>query len=308
MNQTATRRGFLKGAIGLGLVASLPRSAFALQGHAVVADEAWASVLDLGDRTWGVISKPLEGSFVTTCNGGAIAGRERVLAFDGYNQDEGAAWVGQQIEALAGRWPTDVVLSHHHGDHVAGVGGFASGGHEPQLWLTQAIRDRLTNAEGAAAALLEKANILSPTESTELDLGGRTVVLTPTSGHTPSDIVARVDDRVTFCGDLVWNDLFPNYMDAIPTELSRSVAAIVGDAATIRVPGHGPLPDSARLRQFQAVLDAIERQGRASFEAGRTPSEAAAGFTLPESVGSWVLFNPRYFETAFTAWHRELAG
>lgn len=302
-----SRRSFLQQAAGLGLLATaLPRGSF---GQEVVAAEQWADIVALGDGTWGVVSKPLEGSFVTTCNGGFVAGRERVLAFDGYNQDQGASWVGEQIQSLAGRWPTDVVLSHHHGDHVAGVGGFLSDGHRPQLWLTQAVLARLRPTfEGAAAGMLEDAKILSGSEPTSLDLGGRSVVLTPYSGHTASDVVARVDDRVTFCGDLVWNDLFPNYMDATPSALRESVGAIAGDSSTIRVPGHGPLPDAARMVQYLAVLDAVEEEGRSSFEAGRPPAAAAADFALSSTLGSWVLFNPKYFETAFVAWHRELSG
>ena len=58
---------------------------------------------------------------------------------------------------------------------------------------------------------------ISEPEATSLDLGGRTVTIAPSSGHTASDVTVDVPDAgVLFCGDLVWNAMFPNYVDARP--------------------------------------------------------------------------------------------
>ena len=35
---------------------------------------------------------------------------------------------------------------------------------------------------------------------------------------------------------------------------------------------------------------------------------AGAGYALPASLGEWVLFNKVFFERAFIAWNKELAG
>jgi len=305
-----SRRAVMKGAGAVLATAWLPRVALARQpASELITDDPGASILALDDGVWAVISKPLGGASPTLSNGGVVVGRDRVLVFDGFARPEGARWVVEQIEQHVGRRPTDVVVSHHHGDHVGGLGGFVEGTDSPpQVWVTQTIRDRVQpTAQGAAGDLLAAATIVAEDAPTTIDLGGRQIELTPMSGHTPSDVVGRLGDQVTFCGDLVWNDLFPNYMDAIPTQLRQTVTTVIGDGATAHVPGHGPLPTPERLTHYSEILDLMEELGRRSFEAGTTPAEAAAELTrLPESVGGWTLFSDRYFETAIAAWHREL--
>ena len=141
-----------------------------------------------------------------------------------------------------------------------------------------------------------------------MDLGSRIVALTPYSGHTASDVVARVDDAVTFYGDLLWNGFFPNYMDAIPGSLKETIGTLFTDPTAVNVPGHGPLPELADLERYRNLLDEIEATARRAIVEGRTAKEAATGYTLPASLGDWTLFNPGYFETAFGAWYEELGA
>ena len=277
------------------------------------ADSAFASVDQLAEGIWGVFSKPLEGGFDTLCNGGIVAGEERVLAFDSYARASGADWVIDQAEELTGRAPTDLVLSHHHGDHVGGIGTFAT--RAPQslrVWLTSSIRDRVSSGQlGVAKEALEGAEIVAPDEPVVVDLGGSKVTLTAYSGHTQSDVVAMArgasgSSTVLFGGDLIWNRLFPNYMDARPMELKQTVASLLDAPADTVVPGHGPSPSADQLQAYARVLDAIEELARRSHEAGKSAAEAAEGFSLPTELGEWTLFNARYFETAVGAWFRQL--
>lgn len=272
-----------------------------------VADTAFASLLPIGDRVWATVSKPLDGKFDTLCNGGLVAGQESVLAFDCYASPAGAGWVVEQARALTGLPPTDVVLSHHHGDHTRGLAGFAVGSHRPQVWTTRAIRDRVAaGADGPAAEMLAAARLIEG-EAT-IDLGGKSVVLTPLQGHTPSDVVARVDDEALFGGDLIWNGLFPNYVDAMPDLLGPSVDALLTTKVTTVVPGHGAIPDRAALDRYQALIGEVEAAGRASFAAGKTPDTAGAELTLSTGLGEWTRFSPDYFTVAMRAWHRRLKG
>ena len=72
------------------------------------------------------------------------------------------------------------------------------------------------------------ARLLDPARTTTVDLGGRTVRIIPRAGHTSSDVTVELNDPdVVFCGDLVWNEMFPNYVDAVPSVLSASVRSIV---------------------------------------------------------------------------------
>jgi hypothetical protein len=72
------------------------------------------------------------------------------------------------------------------------------------------------------------------------------------------------------------------------------------------VPGHGTIPTGDALDRYIAVLDEIEVSARKAHARGVSVQEATADYQLPESLGSWTLFSPQYFEVAFDAWYREL--
>jgi glyoxylase-like metal-dependent hydrolase (beta-lactamase superfamily II) len=139
-----------------------------------------------------------------------------------------------------------------------------------------------------------------------LSLGQREVTFIPRQGHTPSDVTLELPaEGVTWCGDLVWNGMFPNYMDAIPSRLSRAVRALGSQSARIFVPGHGPLADSHDLARYTSVIDGVEETARLARSEGWTAEEAAARHSIPGDLGEWTLFNPSYFQRAVEAWMRE---
>jgi glyoxylase-like metal-dependent hydrolase (beta-lactamase superfamily II) len=141
-----------------------------------------------------------------------------------------------------------------------------------------------------------------------VELGGRAVRLVARSGHTPSDLVVELPDAgVVWTGDLVWNGMFPNYVDAIPSRLSEHVRALWAQSATTYVTGHGELSDATALDVFIDLLDHVEAAARRAIEAGTPLDVAGASYEVPESLGAWHMFSPRYPEVAFRAWVRDLA-
>jgi glyoxylase-like metal-dependent hydrolase (beta-lactamase superfamily II)/cyclophilin family peptidyl-prolyl cis-trans isomerase len=320
---TPSRREFLRvsGACGAHLLmlgAASPvaaRALFARTRGVVVAQEPWGRLEQVADGVWALISTPLQDR-TTLCNGGIIRGSAGVLVVEGFAQPGGAAWLAERARALTGRWPEHVVLSHYHGDHTGGITGFLAGERVPLVRLTELTRRlvRETDARrqeppsAQRTRIIDGALALDATTPTSIDLGGRTVRVVPHDGHTRSDVTVQLDDpAVVFAGDLVWNAMFPNYVDAIPSRLARSVDALVRSGATV-VPGHGPLADGDDLRLYVDVLDAVESAARAAHASGATAAEAAASFRLPAAAADWTLFSPRYFETAIGAWLREFAA
>lgn len=301
----------------------LARTLFALPPGGqdrVVAREPWGRLEAVADGVWALISTPLEDR-TTLCNGGIVAGRSGVLLVEAVASPEGAAWLARQARELTGRWPDAVVLSHHHGDHTGGVAGLASGDipSPPRVHATRPILDRVLDTDRARAAggtpvdsrrapLLEGAAIVPAGAPASLDLGDRTVSLVPRDGHTASDITVELDDPpVVFCGDLVWNRMVPNYVDAVPSRLSGAVRALLGDdPRTVTVPGHGPLAGAADLALYLELLDHLEEAGRQAHREGWSAAEAAERYRLPGAVAEWALFSPRYPEVAIGAWLREL--
>ena len=102
--------------------------------------------------------------------------------------------------------------------------------------------------------------------------------------------------------------MFPNYVDAIPSRLSRAVRELTRTSSTVYVPGHGPLAGAGDIQLYVMLLDSVEQAARAAKSKGQTAADAAAEFKLPTEVSRWTLFSPRYFETAIGAWLRELGG
>ncbi len=319
-----SRRAFLRAggscmAWLFGLHAAAPerwRRVFAQERGTVVAREPWGRIEQVADGVWAMISTPLEDR-TTLCNGGIVRGRAGVLIIESFARPEGAAWLAQQARALTGRGPDQIVLTHYHGDHTAGVAGYAGAGSDPRVYVTDRTRALVREQDGRRpeppaserTRLLDAARLLDPGQPTRIDLGDRVVTVVPRTGHTASDVTIEIEEpAVVFCGDLVWNQMFPNYVDAVPSRLSQAVRALVRDAGTVWVPGHGPLADAAALQSFIGLLDDVEAAARRAHEAGTNAQDAAAAYRLPPALAEWTLFNPRYFEIAIGAWLRELQG
>ena len=282
----------------------------------VVAREPFGSLEQVADGIWALISTPLGGDRTTLSNGGIIAGRSGVIAIEGFNQPAGAAWLAAQSRRLTGRWPTHVVVTHYHADHSNGVAGYIAPDNPdvkspPAVRATERTRDLVLEknqpADDARTAALRQAVVLPSTEPSTIDLGNRRVRITPRSGHTDSDVSLEIEDpSVVFCGDLVWNGMFPNYVDAVPSRLASSVKSLRRDRPTIYVPGHGALAREADFDRYASMLAEVEQAARKARRQGTSAADAGAAYSLPPSLGEWVLFNKVFFERAFAAWYKEL--
>jgi glyoxylase-like metal-dependent hydrolase (beta-lactamase superfamily II) len=295
----------------VGLPASVRRAFAASPSHPVVAEEAFARIERIADGVWAVVSTPLKDGgrhFETTANGGIVAGRDGVLVIEGYYTEDGAAWVASRVRELTGREPTHVVVTHYHADHTRGLGGLDRGRPErtgePVRLTTATTRKLLVEEE---ERVLPEAGIEETGDGLEIDLGGLKARLVPRLGHTSSDVTVHLDEPdVVWCGDLVWNGMFPNYVDAIPSELTRHCERILGGSSAVLVPGHGDVGNADTLAPYRSLVLDLERAARRAVEQGTPAEQAAAAYQLPDSIREWVMFSPNYVERAFAAWEREL--
>jgi len=285
------------------------RDAWTRASHPIVAAEPWGRLERIAEGVWAMVSTPLTGDRTTLCNGGIVAGRNGVLMVEAFASDTGAKWMAAQALALTGRAPTHVLLTHYHADHAGGIRGALDGG-AARLYATASTRALASERNaGAPTDLLREAQLVDAAATGTLDLGGRTVSLHPFDGHTPSDVAVRVEESgVVFCGDLVWNGMFPNYVDAVPSHLTRSVRALRDLQGGTYVPGHGTVATPEELDRYLALLESVEAAARRAVERGVSAAVAGAEYRIPAELGEWVLFNPRYFERAIGAWLRELAS
>ncbi len=274
----------------------------------VVASEPWGRLEEITEGIWALVSNPLEDR-TTLCNGGIVAGRTGVVVIESFASDEGARWMALQAMRLVGRPPTHVILTHHHGDHTGGLRGAAETA-EVVMLATDLTRDTvLARSRNAPVDVLGRVELVSGGGPTEIDLGDRSLLLVPRRGHTDSDLSIEVSDpSVVFCGDLVWNGMFPNYVDAVPDQLSQNVRVLRRGEATTYVPGHGPLADDAAVGAYIELLDDVEAAARAAIERGLTAEQAGEAYRLPRGMADWTLFSPQYFARAIGAWMGVLNG
>ena len=279
----------------------------------VVAREPWGRLERVAHDVWALVSDPLGGDRTTLANGGIIAGRNGVLVIEGLFTSPGARWLASQARQLTGRWPTHVVLTHYHADHANGVDGYVADGFPTRVLATAMTRDQVlsknTPAVETRSAALRNAIVIPADQVTTLDLGRRQVRLVPRAGHTVSDVTVEVEEpSVVFAGDLFWNAMVPNYVDARPSVLATQSRALRRDRSTVYVPGHGSVSDGAAVDRYLAVLGELESAGRMAYAAGTPAAAAGAAFRLPPALGEWALFGPTFFERAFAAWNRELGA
>ena len=311
-----SRRGFL-GTLGgcaahllwMSAGAGAARRLFAARPLGRVArTELWARIEEVDPGVWAVVSTPLAGprgsdSWRTVCNGGIIAGRSDVLLLEAFATPDGARWLAQAAEQLTGRRPSLALVTHFHGDHTTGIPGYATDALRISVRSTATTRNLLQGKEPLPDAVIPEA------EASEIDLGGRVVKVTPRSGHTPSDVTVEVSDpRVVFCGDLVWNGMFPNYRDATPSKKAASVGALLSAGDAVYVPGHGGLARRSDVERYLTLLDNVGEKAQAAIAAGTPLDQAADAYQLPAGFREWVMFSPTYFRVAFQAWGRELSG
>jgi len=308
-----SRRDFLRDTLSCGAYIALAlagasasqQKAFAASpGGEVVAQSKFARVEKVAEGAWALISTPQGGQFTTVSNGGIIAGRDAVLAIEGFMNPAGAQWLREVATTVAGRAPTHVVLTHFHSDHIGGVGGYANGGAMPRMVVTETVRGRLKEDVAHQPDMV----IVKDEGPTELDLGGRVIRLVPRKGHTPSDVsVELVDPKVTWCGDLFWNGMFPNYVDAIPSVLEANCRALLSGSGVTYVPGHGAVAGGNDAANYLALLQDIEAAARKAHAAGTPAEEVYKTYLPPASLGKWELLSPTISKAAFTPCDKELS-
>lgn len=281
----------------------------------VVLQEPWGRLEQLGEGLWALISTPLNDNpraRMTVANGGIVAGRDGVVLVEGLVSEAGARWLADAARELTGRRPDHVVLTHYHSDHSNGLSALGTDGgvvlHASATTLETLSLDAEPEREAPTSGFDEgRLRLADEAGPSWIDLGDRRLEIRPASGHTQSDLFVLLEDpAILWCGDLVWNGLVPNYMDAIPSRLSTSVRELAAEPCETWVPGHGDLADRSALDAYLALIDDIEDAARRAIAAGDPPEAAAAEYAPPESLGEWVTFSPRYYEVAFRAWQQEL--
>lgn len=210
-------------------------------------------------------------------NVGIVVGERRALVVDtGMGTRNGAAVLGV-VRSVAPDRPLMLVTTHVHPEHDLGAGAFPA---ETVLLRARTQVDEIAESGSAVAddfratspfyrdllegAAFRPADIVFD-DSLVVDLGGvRAIVTAMGTNHTPGDTVVHVpDEGVLFSGDIAMSGApaFASPRSRI-TPWLRSLDRLRRTDATILVPSHGPLGDTALIDGYERHLRRILDQTR----------------------------------------------
>lgn len=218
------------------------------------------------------------------------------------------------IAATTDKPVIQLLLTHHHPDHVLGNQAFGDVPIGALAGTTDLLRQQgeamAENMYRMVGDWMRGTEVVLPTQELKpglLEVGGHRLRLLSLSGHTGADL-AILDENsgVLFAGDLVF------YERALTTPNSPGLEVWLKDLDTLQalpwkliVPGHGPVASDAapfaQMRDYLSWLDGLMRDGAARgddmAEMIRRPiPERFAGISLTryELIRSVSHLYPRY--------------
>lgn len=251
-------------------------------------------------------------------NASLVVGRDSVAVVDTGGSARVGAGLREAIRSVTKLPVRHVINTHMHPDHVFGNAAFESDGpgfigHAKLArgLSTRAAHYLSTNRERIGEEAFSGTRVVLPTreiaERTEIDLGGRTLVLEPRkTAHTDNDMT--VFDTATgtlFMGDL----LFAGHVPTLDGSIRGWLALLdeIGTRPAKRVvPGHGPpsMTWPNALLSERRYLEAVAADVRQLIKKGRTLTDAVERAGRSEK-DAWLLFE-EYHARNVTAAFAEL--
>ena len=216
-------------------------------------------------------------------NAGFVVTADSVVVFDAL----GTPALGRAMIAAIRRVTplpvTRVVVSHYHADHVYGLQAFKAEG--AQIWAYRKGEAYFTSGQAAERLAQRRADLFPWVDDatrvvppdlwldgdTDFRQGGLTFRLLWTGGaHSPEDLMMYVvEDRLLFCGDLVFAGRVPFVGNADSKGWLTAMDRMLALDPAVVVPGHGGVSRDVRrdlttTRDYLTYLRAT--MGRAAKE------------------------------------------
>ena len=227
-------------------------------------------------------------------NATLILGNSGAILVDTGFTDEIGAHLARAVARLTDKPVTTLVNTHHHGDHSFGNAAFPGA----TVISSETCRKLLLDGEAAWKQMIETlvgrkfpntravpASVVHANRSrTEVVIDGvRIVFWVPEWAHTAGDMMLWLpDEKVLIAGDVLVNQITPNFRDAKVKLWIDTLAEVKEMPARTFIPGHGLLMNAAEVGAMHARMARLYAGVAAGYQAGLTDSEIRQKLDLDE--------------------------
>ena len=222
-----------------------------------------------------------------------IADHGVILIDTGFN-DEIGKHISQAIAKLTPKPVTNIINTHHHGDHTLGNSAFPGA----QVLSAQKCKELLESAgyewidiiqnvlerKFPNTKLVPASVTFADGSSTERVIDGvKLRFIVPLGSHTPGDLlVVLPDEKILIAGDILVQHMTPSFRDAhVKNWIATLDQIAVMDITTI-VPGHGPLMLPKQVTEMRTRMAKLYAAVEAGYKKGLTDAEIRKTLDLSE--------------------------
>ena len=227
-------------------------------------------------------------------NSTVILGETGVILIDTGFTDEIGKRLREEIARITSKPVTHVINTHHHGDHSLGNTAFPEAEVlsaemckqlvEQTGWEWVEMVEGMTGMKFPDTKPVPASVTYAPESRTEVTLQGvRMSMWVPKGSHTEGDMMVYLpDDQVLVAGDILVNEITPNFRDGKVAQWIDTLEEVSAlDAETI-IPGHGPLMDKDEAAAMQQRMAALYAGVEEAYLDGAMSSDIRARVDLSE--------------------------
>ena len=236
-------------------------------------------------------------------NPGMIAGPDYMWGIDGTQGPIPAKSYIAACKQATGKDFGRLLLTHHHGDHTAGLQFFQNA----EVWSHPYCRQEVLKAipstpkmwsptpgpYGKIADVVEPRKLVVPMLTFKDDMTvfvGDTEVRFMNAGpaHTWGDMMAYLPkQKILFAGDIGFFWVAPFAQNGHVSKWIETCDKILGMDVDVIVPGHGPIGGKKELNEMADYFRTLTVEARKRYDAKMTPGAAAAYIRLGR-FDNWI--------------------
>ncbi len=226
-------------------------------------------------------------------NAGLFVGEDSMLVFDALGYPlQSKTFIGAAKQAGGGKPITNLINSHHHGDHVAGNQFFLPAQISSHPYCRQEVLKAIPNTpsswpkvEGQSDGT-EVRKLAAPVVTFEdnlvYNIGGNVVEFRFVGpAHTWGDMVAYLPQhKILFAADLAFFHLIPYCHNAYISKWMESIDRVMKMDVDAIVPGHGPVGGKKDLAKSGEYFRFMKTEVKKRYDAKMSPGAAAADIKM----------------------------